>query len=62
MISVEGIPEMDVRNCALNLSSGANNAVEICTTLFKAPELYNVYVDYLEYRKVVQEERETCVL
>lgn len=62
MISVDGIVETDVRNCALNLSSGANNAVEICTTLFKAPELYNVYVDYLEYRKEVQEEKLDCVL
>lgn len=56
VIGVEGILEKDVRNSALNLSGGSNNAIEFSTTMFKAPELYNVYVDYMEYK----EQKEQC--
>ncbi len=49
--SVEGILEKDVRNSALNLSGGPNNAIEFSTVMYGVPELYNVYVDYAEYRK-----------
>lgn len=37
LIDIEGVSEFDRRMQGINLSSGATNAVEFCTTLFKLP-------------------------
>ena len=37
LIDIEGVSEFDRRMQGINLSSGATNAVEFCTTLFGLP-------------------------
>ena len=39
LIQIQYVSEEDQRRASINLSAGKTNAVEICTTLYKLPEL-----------------------
>ena len=39
IIKIQYVSEEDQRRASINLSAGKTNAVEICTTVFKLPEL-----------------------
>ena len=42
LCKVEGVTEYQQRMSGINLSAGATNAVEFCTTMFKLPDLDKV--------------------
>ena len=46
LVDIEGIPTEVHRQQTINLSGGATNAIEFCTTMYNFPELVTLLEDF----------------